>query len=400
MRDYTETKTMDATAQARLKTLTDRANALKRHCREQGFAVIAGAPQLAALEQTVIRFYGERVGPEVGPLERVHCLTSLFEDAGALAPKHPVTRRELRQWLLHLLGEDPVLCTRPLGKEGWPPPIHYRIKTFKGGGGKFQLGHFTGLFESFLHLHFVAVASQFLWLAGARADEPASDLTRYGLKIIHTALTDSCCMGGTAWLHRAAGLSCAGQALLAAGGHAPCPELFGLLNPAGCVPKRDFDPDPRRGQQPVGTLSPEAKVLDFWQTIRNKEYGHTDKPTAALAPDLLRGALRLKDLLGEVFGPYRDYRLAYIATTAGGRCVIQGVWDQAGDYLGWTNPDNHHDIGAHWGAPTAGLIPAPPPPDGVIRDRPQIDPKTPVKVPIWSGPACENIGWSTPPTRR
>ncbi|WP_295438612.1 hypothetical protein [uncultured Thiodictyon sp.] len=129
-------------------------------------------------------------------------------------------------------------------------------------------------------LHCVALASQFLWLVGARGDEPPSALTCYGLRIVHATLTDRACLGGRVWLRRAAGLSHAGQALIDAGidagQAAPCPELFGLLDPKAVVPKLDFDPDHDKQQAPIRTLSPPAEALGLWLAIRNTDYGHTD----------------------------------------------------------------------------------------------------------------------------
>lgn len=194
-----------------------------------------------------------------------------------------------------------------------------------------------------------------------QAEGEPSELTRFGLKIVHAALADPACGGGGIWLGRAAALSCAGQALVDAGHEAPLPGLFSLLNPAAIEPKLGFDPDPKRGQRPVGTLSLEAEVLDLWQSARNKEHGHKDVSTQPMPGDREEGAIRLKDLLGSLFDAYRDYRLAYVQTASDGQCVIQGVWNEGAQYRGWSR-NNRPMLQALWGPARNGLLPAPHPP--------------------------------------
>lgn len=365
---------MNTDAKSRRNLLDKHAKALRTHCcnPKQQLGAIDSRDKLDALEKTVVQWFAEQ-GAELDPIDRVLCVARLFDGkkASSTIDAKGLTGKEKTEWWLRLFGNRGLLDIPPLPKDGWPPPLHYRVKDIKTlGSDKFLFGHFTSLFEVFLHFHFTVLASQFLWMADAAAntesDDPPSALTLFGLKVVHAALTDSHCMGGKVWLQRGAGLSKAGQALCEAGVAAPCGELFALLDPDAIDPKLGFDLE--RGDYPVGRLSARAEVLDFWQTFRNKEHAHPDVPTAPVPKDQLRGVLRLKDLLGELFGVYREYRLAYIGVTDRSDCVIQGIWDQAGDYLAWNNPDNEADIEAIWGRPEAATIPAPEPP-GLLEKR-------------------------------
>lgn len=351
---------------SRRKTLERQAKALRLHCLATDPALkVIDEAKLPKLAQAVGQWFAEQ-GADLDPIERVWCIKQLFDfgasasfiDAEALPPKHK------GEWWLQLFGTEDILNKglQPLGDHHWPPPLYYRVTDLMtSADADLRFGHFTSLFEVFLHLHCTAVTSQFLWMSKAVADQQASDLTLFGLKVVHATLSDRACGGGTTWLHRAAGLSCAGRALLDAGVDAPCGELFDLLDPAETQPTLDYDPA-NRGQLPVGKLSPRAEVLDFWQKFRNKEFGHIDVPTARPPKDQLRGAIRFTSLLHEFFGVYSHYRLAYIGVTNHDDYVIQGIWNEAGLYLGWTMA-NETKIEAIWGKAQNKLIVAPKPPE-------------------------------------
>ena len=81
---------MDKDRQDRRKALTQRANALKGHITVKPLKVLDSHAKLRALERAVSDCFAG-LPPEVGPVERVHCLVSLFSGESPVVVEHPLT---------------------------------------------------------------------------------------------------------------------------------------------------------------------------------------------------------------------------------------------------------------------------------------------------------------------
>jgi len=243
----------------------------------------------------------------------------------------------------------------------WPPPLLYRIEDINAAERN-RVGHFIGLYESLLHFHFTAVASQFLWLFG-RDDEGTADATALlGLKVIYMSLRSGIPTGGRVWLNWSAALSVAGRALCVAGREARLPELFDVLSPQDIELVQAHDPAKHR-ETVVRKGSPVCRVMELWQSFRNKEQGHTDLHAQDAIGDLAGGLATFAELLLAIFRPYSRLSLAYVQKAEDVYCIY-GVWNARGIFQSWSNAANKRGLERIWGAPTAdGLLAAPTPPD-------------------------------------
>jgi tetratricopeptide (TPR) repeat protein len=284
---------------------------------------------------------------DVPAVVQVDFLRRFTYERGALF--HDVRDAELLTWLLSLIGR---LVRSELPDQSWPPPIQFRVKSLFNKVDR--LGDYVLLYEAFIHFHFVAVASQFVWMTHDLGGEDQLPATLLAQKIVHAALTTRKCMGGRVWLHRAGGISRAGHELLSThavvSGRAPIPELFALLEPQDLELHTDFANAPGRSEI-VRRGGPTFRLFELLQQIRNTLVAHNDAVDAEVAPSVSDGLLALAGVLGECLSLYRAYGLA-ITGRAGTELALQYVWSETGELI---SPNNRAARQRYfvktWGAP-------------------------------------------------
>lgn len=242
--------------------------------------------------------------------------------------------------------------------------MQFRVKSLFNGIDR--LGDYVLLYESFIHFHFVAVASQFVWMTrdlDAAGLPPAAVL---GQKIVHAALTDRKCMGGRVWLNRAGGISRAGHDLLkqAAGSlDAPLAELFDILEPHTLNLRPGFGNGPGQDQI-VRTGGLTFGLFELLQKVRNTLMAHADDVNGEVEQPVADGLLTLFGAVSQRLAPYQQLGLA-VTGYAEQQLVLKALWDADGNLR---QPQNNVVRRSYfiplWGAPpepqAAFLAPVPP----------------------------------------
>jgi len=241
--------------------------------------------------------------------------------------------------------------------DGWPMPVQTVLEKPSP-----HLQDYLHVFEAFVHLHWVTLASQFYWALPQETELPGEAL-KAGLGMLHQSLTQEVCEGGMTWLYRSAVLSVAyAQLPPPVSQSLPFPALPEILEPTTLVLGTAAKDTTGGAQwtwlqaiaeirQQVGTCQP-IPLTAFRQASRVED-----------------GLLALLDRLGEMFKPYHGLNLAMVSETP-----VENGKVQRGIHCSWQGTKflcvserlNQRHLRQIWSQPAPAnnsqLIPAPTPP--------------------------------------
>ena len=289
----------------------------------------------------------------LSPLDQIDLLRGFTYDQG-FDFKNGSHADKLR-WLIALVGR--LVRRDSLVDTGWPPPIQFRVKSLLGGNED-RLGDYVLLYEAFVHLHFVAVASQFFWMTRDLevADLPSS--VAVGHKILVAALTDKKCMGGGVWLQRAGGISRAGHDLIKSSNGAcvaSLPELFDLLEPETLVLHQAFGTNPHQAEI-VRASGPTFRLFKLLQQVRNTLVAHDEELGGHVDAAVVDGLLAIFGVVGQRLARYQQLGLA-LTNHAERQLVLKAQWNSAGDLRLPQNRAARDHFISIWGKPPESEAP-------------------------------------------
>ncbi|MFO1419580.1 MAG: tetratricopeptide repeat protein [Candidatus Competibacteraceae bacterium] len=263
---------------------------------------------------------------DLPPLTQIDLLREFTYDQGIVFESW--TDADKLRWLISLIGR--LVSCDPLADKDWSPPVQFRVKSLFDGIDR--LGDYVLLYEAFIHFHFVAVASQFIWMTRDLEEAGLPPTVALGQKIVHAALTDRKCMGGRVWLHRAGGISRAAHDLLkqATGSlDVPLAELFDLLEPQTLDLHPGFGNGPGQDQI-VRTGGLTFGLFALLQQVRNTLMAHADDVGGEVEEPVARGLWILFGAVGRQLAPYQRLGLA-VTGYAEQQLVLKALWDADGN---------------------------------------------------------------------
>jgi len=145
----------------------------------------------------------------------------------------------------------------------WPFPVYQALQHSN------TLQDYLNVFEAFIHLHFVTLASQFYWTVTQQQLIASTKELQAGLAVVYESLVDPHCGGGETWLRRSAILSLACEQLK---GPLPLSQLAAILEPATLILSKQPNTNPAtQNTQPY-----------FWLIEQGGERWHFLKSLARL----------------------------------------------------------------------------------------------------------------------
>jgi len=93
----------------------------------------------------------------------------------------------------------------------WPFPVYQALQRLSQSPCTLQ--DYLNVFEAFIHLHFVTLASQFYWAFSQHELTATMDELKAGLAVVYESLVDPNCGGGVTWGQRCAILALACEQL-------------------------------------------------------------------------------------------------------------------------------------------------------------------------------------------
>ena len=229
-----------------------------------------------------------------------------WDDYLAKGPK-PLTSTQLQQ----LLTQVPAAARSEIANTDWPFPVSNALQRLEQS--RCTLQDYLNVFEAFIHLHFVTLASQFYWAFAQQKLTATPDELQAGLTVVYESLVDPNCGGGMTWLRRSAILALACEPL-----KGPLSQLAAILEPATLTLTK----------QPNTNPATQHAQPNFWWIESGGECWHFLKSLAQL-----RDAIQyyepldinaidddefwepievLLDTLKTIFQPYHGLQLALI----------------------------------------------------------------------------------------
>lgn len=330
---------------------------LKRLAAANGLLAPSSAVERERLADVVAQWMTEGEGAEaLTPLLQIELLRRFTYEQGIAFGEE--RRVDVLEWLVALVGR--VVRPEPIEERGWPPPVQFRVQSIYDGIDR--IGDYVLLYEAAIHLHFVAVASQFIAMTHGSPREAQPAAVELADRVLVAALSDDNCMGGRVWLHRAGGISRAGHELVLSGVAAPLPELFEILEPEQLALHSSVGDRPGHDGV-VRKGGPTFGLFSLLQQVRNAMQGHPDGVDQKVPAPVARGLLALAAVLCDRLSPYRRLRLA-VTGLAGGQVVLDYAWSDDGKLRFPENTAFRQQFIRTWGAPPEedGKFPAPVPP--------------------------------------
>ncbi|RKZ80068.1 MAG: hypothetical protein DRR16_24515, partial [Candidatus Parabeggiatoa sp. nov. 3] len=283
-----------------------------------------------------------------------------------------LNQRVAENWAAHLeKGPKPLTSTQLQGiltqvfeikadsleidNADWPFPVYQALQRLTQSPA-ITLQDYLNVFEAFIHLHFVTLASQFYWAFTQQQQSIVmTDELQAGLAVVYESLVDSRCGGGVTWLRRSAILSLACQQL-----NAPFPlsKLAAILEPATLTLTQQDNTNPAtQDTQPHFWLIEQGG--ERWQFLKSlarlhhtiQFYEPLDLNT--LEDDEIWEAVdALSNSLKALFQPYHGLQLALIdeITSDDSQQRQVGVhcyWHNSA-FLCVTNRNNRKDMAKIW----------------------------------------------------
>ena len=200
-----------------------------------------------------------------------------------------------------------------IDNSGWPFPVYQALKRLDHSPCTLQ--DYLNVFEAFIHLHFVTLASQFYWAFTKQQLTAETDELLAGLAVIYESLVDPNCGGGVTWLRRSAILSLACEQL-----HAPFPlsQLAAILEPATLrlTKQSNTNPATQETQPNFWLIEQGGKRWHFFKSLVRlhhalKFYEPLDL-NAIDDDEIWESVDTLLNTLKTIFQPYRKLQLALV----------------------------------------------------------------------------------------
>lgn len=340
----------------------------KKHVEAGRIEKPYGIPVMENIADRISSWF-EAEADDLAPPAAIELLRRLTYEAGL---PFDLEDADKLKWLLSLIDRLVGPKSPRIQRSDWPVPIQFRIRgLFRGSA---LLADYVLLYEALIHFHFVAVASQFLWLSQEIENRQPTGLlpatAAIGEKILFATLNDAKCIGGgRSWLHRAAGLSRAGHDLLLSVTdddlQVPFPEFFGILEPEQLVLHTSFGTGPNDSQI-IREGGAAFGVFTLMQQVRNVLFGHHERDLTCQIPEAIAEGLSVVlRVMCDLMRPYLRLNLALTGYDNEARLGIELQWFAPdGEAM---QPDNHEsrrEFFAVWGKPPEpeAPIPAPTPP--------------------------------------
>ncbi|RKZ61593.1 MAG: hypothetical protein DRQ99_20185 [Candidatus Parabeggiatoa sp. nov. 3] len=283
-----------------------------------------------------------------------------------------LNQRVAENWAAHLeKGPKPLTSTQLQGiltqvfeikadsleidNADWPFPVYQALQRLTQSPA-ITLQDYLNVFEAFIHLHFVTLASQFYWAFTQQQQSIVmTDELQAGLAVVYESLVDSRCGGGVTWLRRSAILSLACQQL-----NAPFPlsKLAAILEPATLTLTQQDNTNPAtQDTQPHFWLIEQGG--ERWQFLKSlARLHHTIQFYEPLDLNTLEdeeiweAVDALSNSLKALFQPYHGLQLALIneITSDDNQQRQVGVhcyWHNSA-FLCVTNRNNRKDMAKIW----------------------------------------------------
>jgi type VI secretion system secreted protein Hcp len=137
----------------------------------------------------------------------------------------PLTSTQLQQFLTQV--SEIKADSAEIDNTDWPFPVYQALLRLNQSTCTLQ--DYLNVFEAFIHLHFVTLASQFYWAFTQQKLKANTDELQAGLAVVYESLVDPNCGGGVTWLRRSAILALACEQLQEP---FPLSQLAAILEPA------------------------------------------------------------------------------------------------------------------------------------------------------------------------
>ncbi|HIE02375.1 MAG TPA: hypothetical protein EYP59_19175 [Thiotrichaceae bacterium] len=187
-------------------------------------------------------------------------VATAWEDYLEKGPK-PLTSTTLQGLLMQIPDIKGDLLE--IDDTDWPFPVYQALQHSN------TLQDYLNVFEAFIHLHFVTLASQFYWTVTQQQLIASTKELQAGLAVVYESLVDPHCGGGETWLRRSAILSLACEQLK---GPLPLSQLAAILEPATLILSKQPNTNPAtQNTQPY-----------FWLIEQGGERWHFLKSLARL----------------------------------------------------------------------------------------------------------------------
>ncbi|MEK8021923.1 MAG: trypsin-like peptidase domain-containing protein, partial [Candidatus Parabeggiatoa sp.] len=234
-------------------------------------------------------------------------VAAAWEDYLEKGPK-PLTSTTLQGLLMQIPDIKGDLLE--IDDTDWPFPVYQALQHSN------TLQDYLNVFEAFIHLHFVTLASQFYWTVTQQQLIASTKELQAGLAVVYESLVDPHCGGGETWLRRSAILSLACEQLK---GPLPLSQLAAILEPATLI----------LSKQPNTNPATQDTQPHFWLIEQGGERWHFLKSLARLRRTIQfyepfdlntldddeigeRVDTLLLNTLKTLFQPYRGLQLALI----------------------------------------------------------------------------------------
>ncbi|MEN8220237.1 MAG: tetratricopeptide repeat protein [Pseudomonadota bacterium] len=293
-----------------------------------------------------------------------------WDERMALAPK-ALDAAQLQRFLNQIIDIKGDLSK--IKRNGWPLPVQTALQDLKKPKrSQRYVQDYINLFEAFIHMHFVTLASQFYWASRQAGIDDQVDTIKAGFSVLCEVLNHSVGGGGKNWLRRSALLSFAYQhfpdtTIL------PFPELVAILG--DLVVEKQANTDEETQATDFWYIKQGGERWDFLQalTVLRAELDRYEPLDLNTLDDeaITQKLFTIRDSLGVIFQAYHGLQLAIVSETTiddsqQRQVGIHCYW-QDDDFLCVSNPEARDDMEEIWKlATTPGkqdLLQAPQPPD-------------------------------------
>jgi len=198
-----------------------------------------------------------------------------------------------------------------LDNSDWPFPVYQALKRLDQSPCTLQ--DYLNVFEAFIHLHFVTLASQFYWAFTQQHLTAATDELQAGLAVVYESLLDPNCGGGVTWLRRCAILSLACEQLKVP---LPLSKLAAILEPSTLTLTKQPNTNPATQDTQLWLIEQGGECWRFLKSLARlrhaiKFYEPLDLNTID-DDEIWESVDILLETLKTIFQPYRGLQLVLI----------------------------------------------------------------------------------------
>jgi len=220
--------------------------------------------------------------------------------------------------LLRMLNQLPEIKgdLPKIKRQGWPLPVQTALQDLRKPKRPRYVQDYINLFEAFIHMHSVTLASQFYWASKSQPVNEPADAIKAGLSVLCEALSHGGSGGGETWLRRSALLSlacrqCPDSTAL------PFLELAAILEPLTLDKQANTNKDTQVSD--FGGIKRGGERWDFLHaltTLRAELAHYEPLDLNTLENDEIKTKLfAIRDSFGVIFQPYQRLQLAIVSET-------------------------------------------------------------------------------------